>query len=67
MPRRAMRWVGTRSMRWPPKLTVPRSGRTVPSTVRSVVVLPAPFDPIRVTISPRPTESDTPLSARMLP
>jgi hypothetical protein len=54
-------------MRRPPKLTVPRSGRTIPSTVRSVVVLPAPFDPIKVTTSPRPTESDTPLRARMLP
>ena len=40
-----------------------------PSRARScsVVVLPAPFEPIRVTISPRPTLSDTPLSARMLP
>ena len=62
-----MRWVGTRSIRRPAKLTVPRSARTVPSTVRRVVVLPAPFEPIRVTISPRATESDTPLSARILP
>jgi hypothetical protein len=38
-----------------------------PMTVLSVVVLPAPFDPIRVTISPRLTASETPLSARMFP
>jgi len=67
IPRRAIRCVGTLSIRFPPKVTVPLSGRTVPSTVRSVVVLPAPFDPISVTISPRATVRETPLSARMFP
>src|SRR5207253_2109690 len=33
----------------------------------SVVVLPAPFPPIRVTISPSSTPSVTPLSASILP
>jgi hypothetical protein len=55
------------SMRWPSKVTVPRNGWTLPITVFRVVVLPAPFDPMSVTISPRLTVSDTPFSARMLP
>jgi hypothetical protein len=55
------------SMRWPSKVTAPRSGRTLPITVFSVVVLPAPLEPMSVTISPRPTVSDTPFRARMLP
>ena len=67
IPRWTRRSVGRDSIRWPSKLTVPRSGRTEPMIVLSVVVLPAPFDPISVTISPRPTASDTPLSARMFP
>src|SRR5215813_112045 len=39
MPKRAMRWDSTRSMRWPSKVTEPR--RTRPITVRKVVVFPA--------------------------
>ncbi len=45
----------------------PSRGRTMPLIVRNVVDLPAPFDPIRVTISPASTISDTPLRAWMLP
>src|SRR5262249_36592178 len=59
--------IGARAVRWPAKVAEPRSGRTNPITVRSVVVSPAPLAPMRVTISPRPTVRDTPFSARMLP
>ena len=41
-------WVTSRS--W--KVTVPPSGRTMPTTMRKLVVLPAPFGPSRPTISP---------------
>ena len=67
MPSRTMRSVASASRRWPLKVTVPRRGRTVPRMVLSVVVLPAPLAPIRVTISPGSTESDIPRSARILP
>ncbi len=36
----------------PSKMTSPLRGRSSPEMVRSVVDLPAPFEPIRVTISP---------------
>ena len=42
-------------------------GRSRPEIVRSVVDLPAPFEPISATSSPVSTRSDTPWSARMLP
>jgi hypothetical protein len=34
---------------------------------RNVVVFPAPFEPMRVTISPSSTVRETPLKAWMLP
>jgi hypothetical protein len=39
----------------------------MPEMERSVVDLPAPLEPISVTISPSLTVSDTPLSASMAP
>ena len=42
-------------------------GRTSPEIARRVVLLPLPLAPSRVTISPAPTVSDTPSSARRLP
>jgi len=38
-----------------------------PEIDRSVVDLPAPFDPISVTTSPSSTVSETPLSASIVP
>jgi hypothetical protein len=51
----------------PASLMDPERGLCVPLMARSVVLLPAPFEPMSVTTSPRPTVSDTPLSASMLP
>ena len=45
----------------------PARGGVSPEIERSVVDLPAPFEPISVTISPSSTSSETPLSASMLP
>src|SRR5438034_89167 len=38
--------------------TRPEVGRRMPASDRSVVVLPAPFGPMRPTISPGPTSND---------
>ncbi len=51
----------------PAKRMLPARGATMPLIVRSVVVLPAPFEPISVTISPSCTSSEMPLSASMRP
>ena len=42
-------------------------GGVRPEIERSVVDLPAPFEPISVTISPSSTVSETPLSASIAP
>src|SRR3954447_18227003 len=42
---------------------VPASGLIAPSSMNSVVVLPAPFGPSRPTRSPRPTVTSTPRTA----
>ena len=44
----------------PKSETAPPRARTSPETVRSSVVLPAPFAPIRATISPGSIRSETP-------
>src|SRR5579872_1524705 len=46
---------------------VPRSGARSPSTHSSVVVLPAPFGPIRPKISPSTTSNDTSSTATVDP
>ena len=45
----------------------PWRGRLRPLIARSVVDFPAPFAPMRVTISPWPTVSETPFSAWIAP
>ena len=45
----------------------PSRGGVRPEIERSVVDLPAPFEPISVTISPSSTTIEMPLSASMLP
>ena len=67
MPRRTMAsesapWIGR-----PPKLIVPALGTSRPDTVRSTVVLPAPFAPMRATSSPSFTSRQTESSTRVLP
>ena len=51
----------------PSKRIEPSRGGVSPEIERSVVDLPAPFEPISVTISPSSTSSEMPLSASMLP
>src|SRR3989304_2790057 len=46
---------------------VPSEGRTSPLIKLNSVVLPAPFGPIRATISPSPTPKLTPLRTRRPP
>ena len=54
-------------MSWPSNVTVPACGCISPEMVRSVVVLPAPFDPMSATTSPFSTLIVTPRSAWILP
>ena len=58
---------GRPSIRLPRSVIVPCRGRSWPEIVRSVVDLPAPFDPMRVTISPSSTLSVTPRRAWIAP
>ena len=66
-PMPATTCAGLSLMSLPLRLIVPVRGFSRPEIVCSVVVLPAPFEPIRVTISPWSTWSVTPFSAWMLP
>ena len=56
-----------RVMSSPLKLMLPLRACRRPQTVFSVVDLPAPLAPIRVTISPSLTSKEIPLMAWMLP
>ena len=51
----------------PRKMTVPPALFSRPLTARRVVVLPAPFAPMRVTILPWGTSNETSLIASMHP
>src|SRR4051812_18362728 len=67
MPSLTISCAGSFLMSVPANVTLPARGAMMPLIVRSVVVLPAPFDPIRVTISPSRTSIEMPLSASMRP
>ena len=67
IPIRTTLSVETPSIRLPSNWTVPWRGFSVPMIVLSVVVFPAPLEPISVTISPRSTLSEIPFRARMFP
>ena len=54
-------------MSWPAKRIWPERAGVRPEIERSVVDLPAPFEPISVTTSPSSTVSETPLSASIEP
>ena len=60
MPRRAMAWAPSPVMSSPRNRTRPGRGRTMPMMALRVVVLPAPFRPMRVTTSPSSRLSETP-------
>ena len=51
----------------PWKTIRPRRGWLSPLIERSVVVLPAPFEPMSVTISRSPTSSEIPFNASIAP
>jgi hypothetical protein len=59
-PRRAIRFDGMPISSAAPKRTEPRRLPTMPITDLSVVVLPAPFRPSKVTTSPGRTSKSTP-------
>ena len=67
MPCFTCSWAGIAVMSLPSNSTVPWRGCSRPRIVRSVVVLPAPLAPRRVTISPLRTSSEMPWRAWMLP
>jgi hypothetical protein len=66
-PRRTMSCDGVSPSSCPSNWIEPSRGGVRPEIDRSVVDLPAPFEPISVTISPSSTSSDTPFRASMLP
>src|SRR3989442_7416813 len=59
MPARTRASGGSAVMSSPPNRTRPPRPGTTPEMARSSVVLPAPFEPMSATISPRRTSSDT--------
>jgi len=59
--------VGMAVMSRPSNTIRPERARGSPQMVFMSVVLPAPFEPIMVTISPSNTSMSTPFSARILP
>src|SRR5439155_16832713 len=66
-PRATIRSDDAVVMSTPSNVIVPWFERSRPEIVRRVVLLPAPFEPIRATSSPSPTCSDTPWRARIAP
>src|SRR6185503_5251758 len=58
MPAALRAWAGSRLTSAPAKVIFPFLGKSDPATPRSVVLLPAPLAPIRVTISPSATSKD---------
>ena len=67
MPSRTMSCGGVSPISCPRKRMEPCRGGVSPEMERSVVDLPAPLEPISVTISPSSTSSEMPLSASMFP
>lgn len=51
----------------PSTVILPASGRTMPRTIRAIVLLPAPFGPSRPKHSPGATANDSPLTAILSP
>src|SRR4030095_292918 len=66
MPRRALSCMALRVTGTSSNTTWPSSGRTTPTTMLKVVVLPAPLGPSNPTTSPGSTLMETPLTTRRL-
>ena len=66
-PRRTSSYDASARVLSPPSLTSPLEGRSIAAIALSVVVLPAPFAPIRHTSSPSRTSRSTPFTAAMPP
>src|SRR5688500_5114360 len=67
MPSFTILWGARRSIELDLKVTRPARGWMMPDIARSVVDFPAPFDPMRVTISPSFTDRSMPFSAEIAP
>src|SRR5262245_10874777 len=67
MPRRARLNIGRRVMSSPSNSTRPALGEIIPTAIRKLVVLPAPFGPSKPTISPVSTSNDTRSTTRRRP
>ena len=67
MPWPTISCAGTRVMSSPANTIFPALAGVRPEIERSVVDLPAPLEPIRVTTSPSSTVSETPFSASIVP
>ena len=67
IPRPTIRWAASPEISRPPKRIEPLVAGVSPLIARSVVDLPAPFEPIIVTTSPSSTVSETPWSASIAP
>src|SRR6185503_2635949 len=67
MPSATRRWLGIPSIDLPCSRIDPAVTGWTPDTVHSNVVLPAPLAPMRLTISPELTSSETPCSASIRP
>ena len=57
----------TTTMRWPFRVMSPPVGAIIPEMARIVVVLPAPFEPMRVTTLPLGTSIEMPCRTCTLP
>ena len=67
IPARMISWVGRPWISWPSKTMRPPPAAASPVMARSVVVLPEPLAPSKVTIRPRGTLKLTPSTALMAP
>ncbi|EKD60196.1 MAG: hypothetical protein ACD_54C00895G0001 [uncultured bacterium] len=67
MPPASRRCAGSVVMSRPIRWIVPELTETDPASRSNIVVLPAPFGPIRPRISPRATASDMPSTAATPP
>jgi hypothetical protein len=67
MPAATRACAGRRVTSLPSNTMRPLRGSIAPATPRMVVLLPAPFAPIRVTISPSATSNETPRTAGTSP
>ena len=66
-PAATVRWAGSPVTSWPESRTLPACGRTRPVSAERIEVFPAPLGPIRVTICPSLTRSETPRTASTWP